>query len=163
MEKIEEKVYIMFNKLNIIYEKVEHSPIFTGADYDKDNIKFNAMLCKNLFIRNKSKSQYYLVALPLEKRADLKQLQEKLKETKLSFGNEEILEEKLKIKSGSVSILNIVNTENTDIIFIIDSEILKSNKVGFHPNVNTATVLFSPNEISKILDNYNIVYKFIEV
>ncbi|MNJ05530.1 hypothetical protein D3C73_1668990 [compost metagenome] len=59
--------------------------------------------------------------------------------------------------------LNVVNTESTDIIFIIDSEVLKSDRVGFHPNINTVTVLFSSNEISKILDNYNVKYKFIEL
>ena len=160
---MEEKVYEMFDSLSIKYEKVEHPPLFTCADNDKYKIKFDGTICKNLFIRNKDKSQYYLIALPLEKKANLKQLQEKLQETKLSFGNEETLEEKLKIKSGAVSILNIVNVGTTDIIFVIDNEILKSDKIGFHPNVNTATVLFFPNEIKKILDNYNVSYRFIEL
>lgn len=163
MEGLEEKVYEMFDKLNIKYEKIKHPALFTYSDSIKYNIKLNGTICKNLFIKNKNKSKYYLVALPLEKKADLKMLQEKLQETKLSFGNEKTLEEKLKIKSGSVSVLNVVNTDNTDVIFVIDNEMFKSGKVGFHPNVNTATVLFSPNEIKKILDNYNVSYKFIDL
>lgn len=69
------EVYQLLNKLHIQYEKIEHPPLFTCEDNEKYNIKFNAIVCKNLFIRNSNKSQYYLVALPLEKRVDLKLLQ----------------------------------------------------------------------------------------
>ncbi|MDQ5984280.1 MAG: hypothetical protein RUMPE_01327 [Eubacteriales bacterium SKADARSKE-1] len=53
---MEEKVYEMFNKLNIKYEKVDHPPLFACADNDKYQIKFDGTICKNLFIRNKDKS-----------------------------------------------------------------------------------------------------------
>ena len=158
---MEEKVYELFEKLNIAYEKVEHPPLFVCGDDEKYGVKFDGLHCKNLFLRNKNKSNYYLVSMPAEKRADLRELQEKLEETRLSFGNEETLWEKLNIKSGSVSLLNIITVEKTDIEFIIDDELLKSEKVGFHPNVNTATVFFSPNEIRKILEYYNVRYRFL--
>jgi len=160
---MEEKVYEMFKELNIKYEKVEHPPLFTCADSEKYRIKIDAAECKNLFLRNKNKNQYYVVSVLQGKKVDLKQLQEKLQETRLSFGSEEALEEKLKIKSGAVSLLNVVNMDSKDVRFVIDEDVLKSEKVGFHPNVNTATVLFSPNEISKVLDNYRVSYQFIEL
>ncbi|MDR0978808.1 MAG: hypothetical protein LBL91_02570 [Lachnospiraceae bacterium] len=47
--------------------------------------------------------------------------------------------------------------------FVVDKSLLSCNKVGFHPNDNTATVLFDPNNISKILDTYNVNYEFIEL
>ena len=160
---MEQKIYDLFKQLNIDYEKIEHPALFTCEDCEKYKIEFNGVDCKNLFLRNRNKSKYYLVSLPLEKRADLKVLQERLEESKLSFGNEEVLLEKLNITSGSVSLLNIIGVEKTDVTFIIDEEILKSEKVGFHPNVNTATVLFSPSDIVKIMEHYNAEYKFIEI
>ena len=157
------EVYQLLNKLHIQYEKIEHPPLFTCEDNEKYKIKFDAIVCKNFFIRNSNKSQYYLVVLPLKKRVDLKFLQMLLGEKRLSFGNENVLEEKLGIKSGAVSIFNIINLKDKDIMFILDEDILKYKKVGFHPNINTETVIFNPQEIHKIFECYNVKYKFIEI
>lgn len=160
---MENEVYKLLDKLNIEYTKIKHLPLFTCDDNEKYNIKFDAVVCKNLFIRNSNKSQYYLVALPLKKKIDLKSLQIILEETRLSFGDENILEEKLGVKTGSVSIFNIINLKEKDIIFILDEDILDYEKVGFHPNINTATVIFNPKELHKIFEYYNVKYKFIKM
>ena len=160
---MENEVYQLLNKLYIKYEKIKHPPLFICEDNEKYKIKFDAIVCKNLFIRNSNKSQYYFVALPIEKRVDLKLLQMLLGEKRLSFGNENVLEEKLGIKSGAVSIFNIINLKDKDIMFILDEDILKCEKVGFHPNINTETVIFNPQEIHKIFECYNVKYKFIEI
>ena len=86
-----------------------------------------------------------------------------LEETRLSFGNQNILQEKLGIKTGAVSIFNIINLKENDIIFVLDDEILKYEKVAFHPNVNTETVMFNPKELNKIFEYYNVNYKFITI
>lgn len=160
---MEEKVYAVFDELKIKYKKVEHPPLFKAIDNDKYNIVFDGMICKNLFIRNKDKSNFYLVSMPLKKRMDLKDLQEKLGESRLSFGNEDELSNKLKTKSGNVSLLNIIEIEDTDVTFVIDSDVLKVDKVGFHPNINTSTLLFTPQSIEKILKKYNAKYIFIDL
>lgn len=160
---MEEKVFNVLNELKIEYEKIEHPALYTMEDCEKYNIKMDGVECKNLFLRNKDKSKYYLISLPLEKRADLKAIQEKLGETRLSFGSDDILFEKLGIKSGSVSLLNIIEVEKTDVKFIIDKCVLDANKVGFHPNVNTATVLFKPQCIDTIMKKYDADYEFMEI
>lgn len=160
---MKEKVYDILKKLQINYEITEHPALFTAEDSEKYGVTIDGVDCKNLFLRNKDKSQYYLVSLPLEKRANLKELQNVLKESKLSFGSDEALYEKLGIKSGSVSVLNIIEIEKTDVKFIIDKNLLKVKKVGFHPNENTVTIIFNPNEIEKILKKYNAKYEFIDL
>ena len=160
---MEEKVYKVLKELNIEYEKVEHPALYTVEDCEKYNIKMEGLECKNLFLRNKEKTKYYLVSLPLEKRANLKEIQEKLRETRLSFGSDEVLYEKLGIQSGSVSLLNIIEVEKADVKFIIDKCVLDANKVGFHPNVNTATVLFKPQDIETILKKYGVEYEFMDI
>lgn len=162
-EEIKEKVYKVLDELNIEYEKVEHPALFTVEDDIKYGIDFNGVACKNLFIRNEKKTRYYLIVLAGTKKANLKEIQKKLNETRFSFGNEETLYEKLKIRSGSVSIFNIINVGKTDVKFIIDKELLKANKVGFHPNINTATILFKPKNIEKILTKYDVDYEFLEI
>ena len=157
---MENKVYELLDKLKIEYSKVEHPPVFTVKDSEKYNIKLNSLICKNLFITNSKKSKYYVVVLPLEKRINLKSLQIVLNATRLSFGDEKLLEEKLGIKKGSVSIFNIINIKITDVIFLLDKDILQYEKVGFHPNINTETIIFNPKYIAKILENYNAKYMF---
>lgn len=160
---MEEKVYKILEELGIEYEKVTHPALFTVEDDKKYGIKFNGISCKNLFVRNEKKTKYYLIILPTTKRANLKDIQKKLNETRFSFGNEEALFEKLRIRSGSVSLLNIIEVERTDVKFVIDKSILSAEKVGFHPNKNTATVLFDSKYIEKILNNYNVEYEFLDI
>lgn len=160
---MENKVFEVFDELGIKYEDTKHPALYTCADNDKYNLRFDGVVCKNLFIRNKSKRNYYLVSLPVDKRLDLKLLQEKLCEKKLSFASEEELWEKLMIKPGAVSLLNVVNASKTDVIFIIDKSVLNGDRVGFHPNVNTHTVLFSSKDIVKILNYYQVKYDFLDI
>ena len=160
-KSIQEKVYSVFGELGISYEKVDHRALFSQADNDESPININGVILKNLFLRNKNKGKYYLFTLPLDKKADLLSLQHELDESRLSFGNEEMLAEKLNTIKGSVSLLNIIGVESTDVVFLIDQEIYQYEKIALHPNDNTASVIFSPKDIKKVLDHYNVEYRFI--
>ncbi|MCL1895712.1 MAG: hypothetical protein FWG03_04110 [Clostridiales bacterium] len=103
-----QRVYDVFDALGIPYEAFDHPPIFSAADEVRKDIKIDALICKNLFLRNKDKSRFYLFTLPLDKRADLVALQNALGETRLSFGDADALWDKLRIRPGSVSLLNII-------------------------------------------------------
>ena len=154
-------VYRVFDELGIKFRVVEHPPIFTHADNEKYRVNFGAVICKNLFLRNREKTHYYLLTLPLNKRADLVAVRQILGETRLSFGEDDALFEKLRIKSGSVSFLNVIGAANTDVTFLIDQAALDNEEIGVHPNDNTATVIFSTRDIHKIFDYFGARYRFI--
>ena len=158
-----EKVYNLFKQLNIPYEVVEHPPMFSQADNDKIRVDRRAQILKNLFLRNKERTKYYLFTLPLEKRGDLNTLQRLLGEKKLSFGDATELMDKLNILPGSVSLLNIAGAENPDLTFIIDNEAFRHKVIGLHPNDNTATMVFSPEYLRIILEHYGAEYKFVDI
>ena len=102
------RVADVFDALGIPYEIVIHPPIFSAAERAEKQVEVDGLICKNLFLRNKDKSKYYLYTLPIDKRADLVALQKALGETRLSFGDAEALWEMLHIQPGSVSLLNII-------------------------------------------------------
>ena len=155
-----EKVYAVFDNLNIEYIPVNHPALYSQADSEKRPVDMHGgVILKNLFLRNKNKSKYYLYVLPLEQKADLISLQKQIGESRLSFGNEESLFEKLGITKGSVSLLNIIGVETTDVEFLIDEKVYVYDKISLHPNDNTASVVFSPQDIEKILDNYGAKYR----
>jgi len=160
---MKEKVYNYFKEIGIEFENYDHPPLYTCADNDKYDLKFDGILCKNLFLRNKNKSKYYLISMPIDKKANLSDLMSKLDEKKLCFASEDDLFLKLNIKSGAVSILNINNTDKTDVIFIVDETLLHIEKVGFHPNNNTSTIFFNGKYLENLLQYFEVTYKFINL
>jgi len=160
---MKEKAYALLHDLNIEYIKHEHAPAFTCADSNvclgKD---FDGLDAKSLFIRNKNKSQFYLVIVPIHKQVDLKKLQEILQETRLSFSSDDDLMDKLQTCRGSVSLLNLADVDPSNVIVLIDDDFSTANKTAFHPNDNTETLVFNASEISKILNHVKVEWRKIK-
>jgi Ala-tRNA(Pro) deacylase len=156
-----EIVYSLLDSLGIEYKIVEHPPMFTQANGELRSVQSDVVIFKNLFLRNKDKSHYYLYSLPLTMRADLPAVAKMLGETRLSFGDECALQEKLNIQHGAVSFLNVIGVERTDVSLLIDSSAFTCDKIGVHPNDNTATVILKPQDIERILDACGVEYRFL--
>ena len=109
---------------------------------------------KTLFL--KDKNNYYLYLLDDERQANLKFLSKSLNIGRLSFGNEDELYDKLKLKKGSVTPLGIIN-DNSSVILIIDKT-LKGKKILTHPNINTATVSIRYDDLIKFIKYCNNTY-----
>ena len=159
---MEQKVYDLFDKLDIKYEIIKHPPVFGASD--RENIPLKVIgNGTNLLVKDKAGKNFFLISLPIDKKANLKLIQASLGCGRLEFASETELEENLGIKKGNASVLNIIEKEDTKVKFIIDKEILDIDSVCFHPNVNTASIKFSPLDIKKVLDNFNANYVFMEV
>ena len=156
-----ERVVALLNRLGIQYEIIEHPVMFSAADNELHEQDINATIFKNLFLRNKDKSRYYLYSLPIMKRADLAALAANIDETRFSFGNENELWYKLRIRPGSVSPLNVIDAPETDVEILINREIFDCGRFGIHPNDNTATVILAPEDLIKILDAAGCRYRII--
>ena len=105
---LKEIVYQKLDDMKIKYDVINHKAIFSESDTDEDLFDKDILIGKNLFLKNDKKSKYYLVCLPLNKRADLKKIAEIIGEKRLSFANEKELSEYLNISPGSVSYLNVI-------------------------------------------------------
>lgn len=165
---LKEIVYQKLDDMKIKYDVINHKAIFSESDTDEDLFDKDILIGKNLFLRNDKKSKYYLVCLPLNKRADLKKIAEIIGEKRLSFANEKELSEYLNISPGSVSYLNVITAairseKYKKVEYVIDEEFITSRKIGFHPSDNTATVVTSPSSISKLYDEYNLKYITIDI
>lgn len=166
--EFKEIVYNKLNEMNIPYEVINHKAIFSEKDTEENIFDKNIVIGKNLFLRNNKKNKYYLISLPLNKRANLDKLAELLEEKRLSFANELELKEYLNITPGSVSYLNVITANGKvekykEVTYIVDKEFFKADKVGFHPSDNTATVVTSPDSILKLYENYSLMYKILEI
>ncbi|MCI5629267.1 MAG: prolyl-tRNA synthetase associated domain-containing protein [Clostridiales bacterium] len=147
-------IYEVLNKLNIEYQMVEHEEVFTAEQSKHIKNMIEGVGGKTLFL--KDKNNYYLYLLDDERQANLKFLSKSLNIGRLSFGNEDELYDKLKLKKGSVTPLGIIN-DNSSVILIIDKT-LKGKKILTHPNINTATVSIRYDDLIKFIKYCNNTY-----
>jgi Ala-tRNA(Pro) deacylase len=147
----EAKVYEVLNGLGIPYTRHEHPPVFTVEQAEQHWTNITGAHCKNLFLRNKKGNRHYLVILLTSKQADLKQLNAKLKEDRLSFGSAERLQKYLGLEPGAVSPFGLINDNQNDVIVIVDQDLRRVDRVNFHPNVNTATVGIETADFERFL------------
>jgi Ala-tRNA(Pro) deacylase len=148
---IENKVIGVLNELSIPFVRHEHPPVATVEEAEKHWASLNATHCKNLFLRNYKGNRHYLVIAETTKRVDLKALNRMIGEDRLSFGSPKRLMRFLGIEPGSVSPFGLINDKTKDVQVILDEDLMQSDALGFHPNVNTATLVISREDFSKFL------------
>ena len=115
----------------------------------------------NLFLRDANGKRHFLVIHDGEKHSDLKKLREQIGCTRLSFGSDERLMKHLGLTKGSVSPFGLINNVNHDVEIIIDESIKGQELLGFHPNINTATVWISYADFMKFIESCGNPVKFV--
>lgn len=143
-------IYDLLEKSRIRYKIIEHKAMFCEADEDPTLYAEDDVVIKNLFLRDSKGRHFYLIVLPLRKRADLKKIAEELGSTRLGFASEARLMEHLGITPGSVSPFCLLNNESGDVPVYFDNSLKGLKSVGVHPNDNTATVLLSFDDLLKL-------------
>jgi len=156
-------IYEVLKELNINYQKYEHKAVFNVAEADEvyNELDFKGQRCKNLFLRNAKGKKHFLFVIDAHKQADLAELGEFLGE-RLSFASPERLEKYLGTTRGSVSLLNLINDENHEVILISDKEVAEAEKAGFHPENNESTLILGKQGIQKFIEycgNEVIIYQ----
>ena len=66
MEK-EGRVYDLLDQLGLEYERVDHEPAMTMEACQEIDEALGATICKNLFLCNRQKTQFYLLMIRGEK------------------------------------------------------------------------------------------------
>ncbi len=147
-----EVVFSFLDKLNIEYKIYEHPAVFTTTESEKYTAHIEGADTKNLFLRNKKSTCFYLVTLPSGIRGDLKKIADSVGEKKLTFASDESLLKYLGLTAGSVSPFGLINDTNNVVRFLFYSELLKADKLGFHPNDNTATIVIAQDDFQLFLE-----------
>lgn len=130
-----------------------------------DNLKISQYgdICKNLFLSDAKGRRHFLVVLDKDKKADLKNIQKQLGCTRLSFASEESLFKYLHLYKGEVTPLGIINDLNAFVEVVLDMDLPGRNKLGFHPNDNTATVWISFDALQKVIEQNGNTIHFVSI
>lgn len=147
----ETRCYDLLNKLGIQYSGLDHDHADTIDLCLGIEEKLGCKICKNLFLCNRQKTNFYLLLMPGEKPFKTKFLSEQIGSSRLSFGDAEDMERLLDITPGSVSVLGLMNDTAHEVKLIIDRELLSEEFIGCHPCINTSTLKIKRDDILNVL------------
>lgn len=139
----EQDLLALLKELNIEYVRVEHPALSAIEDYYKMHIELPDQGIKNLFLRNKKGNRCYLVVMDEHRQADLDFIASQIKESRLSFGSEERLNEYLSVPARCVTPFALLYDKEHKVKVLLDETIKQDELLGFHPLINNATVCIS--------------------
>lgn len=142
-------VYDMLDSLGVEYMRLDHDIAPTiEACAEIDGIMQTDM-CKNLFLCNGGKTQFYLLLLPGEKRFSTKEFSHAIGCSRLSFAPAEFMESLLGVTPGSVTVLSLMNDKENRVRLFIDEDVLKSEYIGCHPCINTSSLKIRMSDLTE--------------
>lgn len=157
------RVYEVLKDLNINFEYIEHPPAPTieiARQYWKGH---DAQHCKNLFFRNHKGNRHYLVVLDCEQNLAIHDIEKRLRQGKLSFASEKRMQKFLGLFPGSVSPFGLIYDTANNVHVFLDIHLKKANRISFHPNQNTASLIISFTDFMRYLEHTGNSYDFIEL
>lgn len=143
----EMEVYYLLKKLEIPYKRMDHEAMATIEACRGVDELLGITMCKNLFLCNSQKTQFYLLMMPGDKKFKTKELSKQIGSARLSFASEEFMEEFLHISPGAVSIMGLMNDKENHVRLLIDEDVLKEDYLGCHPCVNTASLKLRTTDV----------------
>lgn len=148
----EERLYSILRELEISYEVHEHPEAPTieiAMQYWKD---MKATHCKNLFFRNHKGNQHYLVVLDCRYQLHIRDLEQRLKQGKLTISSEQRLLKYLGVTPGSVTPFGLINDHEHHVYVFLDKNLKKSEFISFHPLRNTASLILKFTDFVRFIE-----------
>ena len=136
------------------YDLHEHEALFTVDESNQLRGQIKGSHSKNLFLKNKKKTNFFLISCEEFTNINLKKISKSLNLGNLSFASENYLISLLGVKAGSVTPFGLLNDVDHEVSFYLEEKLYLSEFVNFHPLVNTATITLKCSEfIAFMIEN----------
>ena len=89
------RTYDFLDKLGIEYQRIDHEAAFTMEVCEEIDKTLGATICKNLFLCNRQKTDFYLLMIPGDKTFKTKELSHQIGSARLSFASPQDMEKYL--------------------------------------------------------------------
>ena len=142
---------------NLIIKKVEHKPLMNMEEAMIINKEGD--VAKNILLVDEN-NNYHLISIKGDKRVSLKTISLELGVKKVSFAKEEDMKRILKIDTGSLTPLALLNDKKHKVLMHLDNK-FKNKKIGVHPLVNTCTVWMKSEDLIDILKENEVSVSYI--
>jgi len=156
-------LYKVLNDLNIQFDYYEHPPVPTVEEASKYWAGIDSTHCKNIFLRNHKGDKHYLVILDYRKIVNIHELEKLLKQGKLSFASPQRMMKYLGLEPGSVSPFGLIHDTSNHVYLFLDENLKMAQRVSFHPNLNTASLVIEYSDFIRFLEWKGNKYEFIRL
>lgn len=142
------RTYDLLDRLGMTYQRLDHSPTATIEDcHDVDKL-LDIEICKNLFLCNTQKTDFYMLMIPGNKKFKTAVITKQIGCARLSFAPPEYMQEFLDITPGSVSVLGLMNDRNHRVRLLIDKDVIENHEyIGCHPCINTSSIKIKTKDL----------------
>ena len=137
------EAYDLLDSLGIEYTGLDHEKADTMEACIDIDAALGTEICKNLFLCNRQKTEFYLLLMPGNKPFKTKELSSQLGVARLSFASPEDMEKYLGVTPGSASVMGLMNDKEGAVRLLIDEDVLNADYFGCHPCVNTSSLKIS--------------------
>jgi Ala-tRNA(Pro) deacylase len=159
----QQELFNLLEKLSIDFEYHEHPPVATIEDAKIHWKDFNSGRCKNIFFRNHKGDRHYLVILEHLRQLNIRDLEKRLNQGKLTFASDQRLKKYLGVEPGSVSPFGLINDKDHHVHLFIDEKLNHFNRLSFHPNTNTASLVMNKSDFIRFLKSTGNSFEFIKL
>lgn len=158
----EKAVTDLLHKLNIPFSRREHPPVYTVEQARLYDDVAGGLHCKNLFLRDKKGRRYFLAVCEQSTPLDLKALGERIGVRGMSLASPLRLMSILQIEPGAVGPFSLLNDSMHAVEVLVDRTLNGAASLGFHPNVNTATLHISWAGLVTFLEHLDYDFRWID-
>ena len=146
----EQRCYALLDELQIPYVRVDHEHADTIEACEAVEQVLGEKICKNLFLCNRQKTNFYLLMMPGDKPFKTKELSHQLGIARLSFASPEDMEQYLDCTPGSSSIMGLANDPENHVQLLMDEDVVKGEFLGCHPCINTSSLKLRTKEVLEV-------------
>ena len=139
--------YDLLDSLGILYARVDHAHADTIEACHAVEAVLGWPVCKNLFLCNRQKTQYYLLMMEGDKVFKTKDLSKQLGVARLSFAGPEDMVAMLGVHPGSVTVLGLMNDKEKKVQLVMDKPVYEGANVSCHPCISTSTLCISRQDL----------------
>ena len=141
------RTYDFLDRLEIRYERTDHGRADNMEACNEIDAVLGVQICKNLFLCNRQKTNYYLLLMPGDKKFKTKELSAQIQSARLSFADADAMLTFLDIEPGAVSVMGLMNDKEKRVQLLIDEDVLAGEYIGCHPCVCTSSLKIRTRDV----------------
>lgn len=143
----EAAVFTKLEQLGIEYDRVSSDAADTMEKCAEVSKVLGIPICKNLFLCNRQKTQFYLLAMGPDKPFHTKDLSQQIGSARLSFAPEEQLWELLHCTPGSATVLGLMNDTEHQVRLLMEREVYEAESISCHPCICTSSLKLRTKDV----------------
>ena len=152
MPATEADLFAHLDAIGVTHATTRHRPVFRVEEGLDLKAQMPGGHTKNLFLKDK-KGALFLLSAIADSVIDLNKLNKTIGAARFSFGSAELLQEKLGVTPGSVTLFSIINDPDQAVTLLLDDALYAHDPVNFHPLRNDATTAISPAGMTRFVSS----------